>query len=174
MGTHFTIRHTFDVDVDTFWNEVFFDADFNRKLYLEALGFKTYDVVEEKKDPDGTVHRKVRQTPRSDAPAVVKKLVGDEISYVEEGRFDPTKKRWSYTITPSKLPDKIKIGGEFWVEPKGEGKIERLCTVDLSVKIFGVGGAVESFIEKQTKDSYDKAALFTRKFIEERGLSKKS
>lgn len=172
MSTHFTVRHTFDVDVDTFWREVFFNNDFNRTLYLEHLGFSSYEVIEEKKEPDGTVTRKVRQTPKTEAPAVVKKLIGNEVSYVEEGRFDPAKKRWAYTIAPSKLADKIKIGGEFWAEPKGEGKIERICTVDLEVKIFGVGKAVEAFIEKQTKDSYDKAAAYTRKFISERGLDK--
>ena len=173
MATHFTVRHTFDVDVDTFWKDIFFNSDFNRRLYLEHLGFKTYDVIEEKQQSDGTVERKVRQTPKTDAPAVVKKLVGDEVSYLEAGRFDPAKKRWAYTITPSKLSDKIEIGGEFWAEPKGDGKIERICTVDLEVKIFGVGKAVEGFIEKQTKDSYDKAATFTRAFIAERGLSKR-
>lgn len=172
MATSFTIRHTFDVDVDTFWREVFFNEEFNKTLYLERLRFKTYDVIEEKKEADGTVRRKVRQTPKMEAPGVVKKLVGDEISYVEEGQFDPQKKRWRYTITPSKLADKLKIGGEFWVEPKGEGKVERLCSVDIQVKIFGVGGAVESFIEKQTKDSYETAAKYTREFIAERGLSK--
>lgn len=169
MATHFAVRHTFEgVDVDTFWKEVFFDDDFNRRLYLEELGFRDYELVEKRSEPNGVVTRKIRQTPKSDAPAVVKKLVGDSISYLEEGRFDPEKKRWRYTITPSKLADKIEIGGELWVEPKGAESVERICTVDLKVKIFGVGRAVEGFIEKQTKDSYDEAARFTQRYIREK------
>ena len=76
----------------------------------------------------------------------------------------------SNTITTSKLPDKVKIGGEFWVEPRGEKKIERFCRCDIEVKIFGVGGAIEGFIEKTTRDSYEKAARFTNQFIRDKGL----
>lgn len=168
MATHFTVRHTFEgVDVDTFWEKIFFDQEFNRRLYLDELKFETYEVVEQQSEPNGVVTRRVRQTPRSDAPAVVKKLVGDSVSYIEEGRFDPQTKRWRYSITPSKMADKIRIGGEFWVEPKGENAVERVCTVDLEVKVFGVGKTVEGFIEKQTKDSYEKAASFTQRYIRE-------
>ncbi len=168
MATHFTVRHTFrGVDVDAFWQKVFFDPEYNRRLYLEALGFSDFDILEQTEEPNGAVTRTLRQTPKTEAPAVVKKLVGDSISYTEKGRFDPATKRWTYSITTSKLADKIRIGGEFWVEPKGGDAVERVCTVDLEVKIFGVGKAVEGFIEKQTKDSYDKAARFTQQFIDE-------
>ena len=40
----------------------------------------------------------------------------------------------------------------------------------LRTSIFGVGGAIESFIEKTTRESFDKAAVFTNKFIHEKGL----
>jgi len=168
MATHFTVRHTFrGVDVDTFWEKIFFNAEFNEKLYKGQLGFTEYRVIEQNEDDKGVVTRKVHQTPKSDAPAVVKKLVGDSVSYTEEGRFDPASKRWRYTIKPSKMADKIRIGGEFWVEQRGEDSVERICTVDLEVKVFGVGKAVEGFIEKQTKDSYEQAAKFTQRFIGE-------
>lgn len=168
MATHFTVRHTFrGIDVDGFWEKVFFDEKFNETLYRQELGFSEYQVLEQEEEPGGVVTRKVRQTPKSDAPAVVKKLIGDSVSYVEEGRFDPATKRWRYSVTPSKMADKIDIGGEFWVEARGEDTVERICTVDLSVKVFGVGKSIESFIEKQTKDSYETAARYTQRFIDE-------
>jgi hypothetical protein len=43
--------------------------------------------------------------------------------------------------------------------------------VDITVKIFGVGGAIESFIERTTRDSFEKAAIFTNEFIREKGLN---
>lgn len=168
MATHFTVRHTFrGVDVDTFWEKVFFNDEFNATLYKRELEFIDYEILEQKTDEKGVVTRRAKQTPKPEGPAVVKKLVGDSVSYVEEGRFDPASKRWRYTITPSKMADKIKIGGEFWVEARGEDSVERICTVDLEVKVFGVGKAVESFIEKQTKESYEKAARYTQRFIDE-------
>jgi len=167
MG-QFTCRHVFDTNVETYWDKIFFDEGYNLGLFREELGFG-YEVLELTKEADGTVRRKVRTTPKSDAPTAVKKLIGDGLSYLEEGRFDPVKRRWLYTITPSKLADKISIKGELWAEPKGD-KLERIATLDLEVKIFGVGKIVESFIEKTTRDSYDKAAAFTNRFVREKKL----
>lgn len=170
--TTFTSRHTFDIDIDTYWDKVFFDEEYNKQLFVDELQFGAYEVLELNRKPDGSVTRKVRTEPKSDAPAVVKKLVGDSLSYVESGEFDPKARRWKYSVVTSKLSDKVKIGGEFWVEPRPDGKIDRCVTCTIEVKIFGVGGAVEGFIEKQTKESYDKAAAFTNKWIREKGLSK--
>jgi len=167
----FTIQHTFDVNGDVFWDRIFFSQDFNRELYRERLEFKAYDILEEKKKEDGSVERKVHTEPKSEAPKVVKKVIGDSLSYTEEGTWDAKTKRYRYRIVPSKLADKIDSRGEVWVEPRGENKCERFCTVDCNVKIFGVGGAIESFIEKETKDSYDKAAQFTNEFVRREGLS---
>jgi len=169
MG-NFTIRHTFDVDVDTYWDKIFFDEELHRRMYVGELGFVAYDVLEMDRREDGVITRKLKTEPKSDAPAVVKKLVGDSLSYTEDGRFDPTRKRWVYTITTSKLPDKVSISGEFWLEPRGNKRSERLCTVDVRVKIFGVGKVVEAFIEKSTRDSYEKATALIRRHIAEQGL----
>ena len=79
MGT-FTIRHTFDLDEETFWNRCFLDTEFNRKLYVERLGFTGYEVLEEKKEEGGKMRRKVRATPKAEAPAAIKKLIGGDIA----------------------------------------------------------------------------------------------
>jgi len=168
--TKFTIRHTFDIGVDEFWEKIFFDDEFNRRLYLDTLQFKDWKVLEKTDKGGGVIERRVHCEPKSDAPAVVKKLVGDSMAYVEKGRFDPSSKRWKWEIIPSKLADKMKIAGEFWLESRGDKRSERFTDVDLQVKIFGVGGVVEGFVEKQVKDSYDIAARFTNKWIKDKGL----
>lgn len=168
--TCFTIRHTFNTDIGSYWPKVFFDPEYNERLYKDALAFAFYDVLEQKEEPGGVITRRMRTEPKSDAPIIVKKLIGDSLRYTESGRFDPAKKRWAYNIVPSKLADKIHIAGEFWVEPRGDKSIERYCDCDIQVRIFGVGGAVESFIEKTTRENYEKAARFTNDFIREKGL----
>ncbi len=167
----FTVRHIFNTEVDTYWNKVFFDQEYNERLYKkEGLDFKDFQVLELTGEPGGVRTRKMLTEPKSDAPAVVRKLIGDSLSYTETGRFDPVKKEWTYNIVTSKLSDKVKIGGKLWVEPKGEHKIERVADIEIEVKIFGVGGAVEKFIEKTTRESYELATNFTNKFIAEKGL----
>jgi len=166
----FTIRHTWDVSEDDYWPKLFFNEEYNRRLYKEGLEFPVYEVISFEEQPDGVRTRKLRVEPKAEAPLVVKKLIGDSLQYVEEGRFDPKARRWKYKVTTSKLADKISIAGEFWIEKRGDKKIERICEVDVTVKIFGVGGAVESFIEKTTRESYEKTNRFTLGFIREKGL----
>jgi hypothetical protein len=172
VATKFTVRHVFETDKDTYWNKVFFDPEYNRRLYLDALKFKSFEIVEQTGAPGEVRTRKMRTEPASDAPAVVQKLIGNSISYIEEGRLDPQTGIWTYSIVTSKLADKVKIGGRFWVEPKGEKKIDRACECGIEVKVFGVGGAIESYIEKTTRESYEAAARFTNQFLREKGLDK--
>lgn len=167
--TSFTVRHVFNTDADTFWNKMFFDEEYNRRLFVTALGFPMWEQLELREESDGAKVRKTKMEPKSDAPAVVKKLVGDSVTYIEEGKWNPATRRWVFKIVPGKMADKIRIEGEFWVEQRGQKQIERICTTNVDVKIFGVGGAVESFIEKSTRDSYEKAAVFSNEFIKEKG-----
>lgn len=166
----FTIRDTFDTDVDTYWRRIFFDPEFNERLYLDALGFEGFELVELTGEPGGRRTRTMRTEPAAEAPAVVRKLVGESLSYTERGTFDPDAQVWSYEIQPGKLSDKVHIGGRLWAEPKGEGRCERVAEIEIEVKIFGVGKAVEKFIEKTTRDSYEKATAFTNRWIAEQGL----
>jgi hypothetical protein len=170
VATKFTLRNILETDKDSYWAKVFFDPEYNRRLYLDALGFKGFDLLDLTGEHGGVRTRKIRVEPKTEAPAVVTKLIGGDITYVEDGRFEPTTGIWEFRTTPSKMSDKIKIRGKFWVEPRGDKKIERVCETEIEVGIFGVGGAVESFIEKTTRESYAKTERFTNAFIKEKGL----
>lgn len=164
-----TYKHVFNTDLDTYWSKIFFNPEYNKKLFTEVLKFK-YEVVEFTEEPGGVRRRKVRIEPNTEAPAVVKKLIGDSIGYLESGEFNPTTRKWHYKIVTTKLADKVSINGTFWAEPRGEKKIERICEVDLKVDIFGVGGAIEKFIADTTGQSYEKAWAFTNQFIAQNNL----
>ncbi len=165
----FTIRNTFHTDPESYWNRMFFDPEYNDRLY-EALGFTSFEVLELTGEPGGPRTRRMRTEPAAEAPAVVRKLIGDSLTYTESGSFDPVEALWVYEIKTNKLHDKIHIGGRLWVEPTANG-IERIAEVDVRVKVFGVGGAIERFVEKTTRESYVKTAAFTNAFIEEKGFS---
>jgi len=170
VATSFTVRDVFNTDVDTYWDEIFFDAEYNERIYREALGFKSFSILEQSGEKGQRRTRSMRTEPAADAPAVVRKLIGDSLSYTESGVFDPATKIWTYTITPSAMSEKLKIGGRLWAEPQGDKKIVRVVEIGIEAKIFGVGKAIEAFVEKTTRDSYVKATEFTNRFIAEKGL----
>lgn len=164
-----TFRDTFECSVDTFW-EVFFSEEYNRRLYSEALGFSDYALLRDEALPGGGRQKDVRQVPNADIPGFLKKLVGDGVSYVERGRFDGATKHWVFTVETSPMGDKVKIGGDFWCEPRGDGRCERISEMTFDVKVFGIGGKVEDFIKDQTADSYRKTAAFMARYLKEKGL----
>ena len=166
----YTIKHTIETDIDTFWNKVFFEPEFNRRLFTEHLGFTSYQVLEDRTDPDGVRHRRVECVPKVELPAPARKVFGDNLGFVEVGRYDPAVKRYYVQVLPKTGGDKIKTATEIWVEPTGDKRCERIVSVDNSVKIFGIGTLIEGFIEQQTRDSYAKGAEYTNRFIREQGL----
>jgi len=165
-----TLRHAFDVDEDTFWEKCVFDDDFNRRMYLEVLKFPAWRSMENV-DGEAKRTRKVYiEPPLGDVPAPVKKVLGDKLSYVEEGTFDKKTKRYAFKVVPSSLPDKTKNVGEMWCEKKGDKAIERVAKITVEVKVFMVGGMIEERILNDIRTSYDRSAEFTRQYIKEKNL----
>lgn len=172
----YTIKHLIDTDIDTFWNKVFFDPEFNRALFIEALGFTTYNVLEDKRDADGTIHRRIECVPKVELPAAARKIFGHSAGYTEIGTFDPKTRKYTVDVIANMAADKIKTKSEIWVEPRatpgtlGDKRVERVVTVDNTVKVFGLGTLLEGFIEQQTRDSYNRGADFTNRWIKEHSL----
>lgn len=159
-----TISHEYQTDPKTFWDRVFFDEAYNKALYVEGLGFPEYALLEQS-DKGDSIHRRVRVTPRQEAPAAVQKLLGGRFSYVEEGTFDRATQRYRFRVVPATLADKIRAEGELRAEPAGEGRMRRVLEMTVEVKVFGIGGIAEGFVSKSMQDSYAQAAAFTNKWL---------
>ena len=168
----YTIKHTIETDVDTYWNKVFFDAEFNRELFVDFLHFTTYEVLEDVREPNGVVRKRVECAPKIELPGPARKILGDSAGFTEIGRFDPSQRKYFVDVLPkvAKAADKIKTTSEIWAEPRGDKRCERLVQVDTTVKVFGLGTLLEGFIEQQTRDTYAKAAEFTNRWIRDKGL----
>lgn len=166
----FEMKHSFRCDEETFWGKIFFDEEYNRRLFKEGLDFAVYEPLELREEPSGDKVRRVKTQPRAQMPAPVQKLLGEPTS-IEDGRFHAAQRRWAFKITPHKMAEKIHISGEFRMVPTATG-IERQASFEIKVDIFGVGGIVEGFIEKQLREGYDKGALFTNRYLQEKGLTK--
>jgi hypothetical protein len=166
----YTIKHTIDTDVDSFWSRLFFDEEFNSSLFRGFLEFSRYEVLEQRTAADGSVHRRVDCTPKVELPAAVSKLLGSNVGYVEVGRFDPKQRKYFVEAVPHTAAERIKMTSELWVEPAGDKRCERIVNVDNTVKVFGVGGFIESYVEQQTRELYKFAAEFANRWIAEKGL----
>lgn len=165
-----TLRHEFETDEDTFWSNCVFDAEFNKKLYIDALKFPEWKLLDSK-DDDAKIWRQVQvDPPVGNLPGPVKKVIGDRLSYVEEGTFDKKSKRYVFKVAPSTMADKTKVAGEMWIEKLGNKKIARHTKISVEVKVFMIGGMIEDRIVSDLRSSYDKGAVFTTQFIKENGL----
>ncbi|HRI69989.1 MAG TPA: DUF2505 domain-containing protein [Polyangium sp.] len=159
----FTVTHEINCNEEKFW-KVFFDKDFNLKLYKEGLGFPAFNIVDQR-DTDAELVRKVTGTPKMDVPGPVAKVMGSNFSYTEEGKFNKATKVWQWKLIPSTMADKLRNEGVLKITPIGDAKVRRVAEITLEAKVFGIGGLIESSSEKQLRDGWDKSAVFMNKWL---------
>lgn len=161
----FTVRETIDCDPASFW------ALFATDDYVHATAAaseSTAGVSAQDGAPPDAFSRTVRLTSPVDAPGPVRKLVGDTQTVTDSGQYDPAAGTWTYTITPDTLSDKIRISGVIRLEDVGDGTVVKVNDLDVTVKIFGLGGLFEKSIEGQTRKSEKTIAETMNRLLEER------
>ncbi len=159
----FTIVQDLDTDPTTHWR-LFLDDIYDRTQYLEGFHYHSYEVLLHKEEGD-VITRNVRVTPRLDLPGPVAKLFGPRFAYTEEGRFDKTKQVWTSRLVPSVIADRLKSESRVTVEPAGEGKCRRTCELTVDAHIFGIGGIVESALEKNIRTGWSDAAKYMNEYV---------
>jgi hypothetical protein len=163
------IEHTLNCTDDTFW-KVFFDPEYNKELFLRVLGFDSWKLVT-LEDKGDRIERVVDVVPKlGDLPGPLKKLVEGGAGYRERDTFDKAAKRMKLVVEPSVLSGKLTISGNMYTAPAGEGKCRRIYESTVVAKVFGVGGMIETRILADIRSSYDKAAEFTNRWVNEKGL----
>jgi len=162
MGT-FTLTHDIRCSAQKFW-DLFFDREYNDKLYLGALGFPEFKLLEQRETETGFV-RKAAGQPNMDMPAPIAKLLGSGFRYVEEGTYDKAKGVYRWKMTPSSLADKMRNEGVLRVEPISDDRCKRIVELTIEAKIFGVGGLLEKTAEKSMRDGWEKSAVFLNDWV---------
>ncbi len=162
----YTIRDTFDVSADRFW-EVFFSDAYNDGLWpaIEV----DYKQLKFERTGEGKELRIIREqelTPHRQAPKVIQKLVkGTVIHYVEANDYDASKSSMDIVTTPNFAADRVHNTGVFSVKDAGDGKCERTWAGVCNVKIPLIGGQVEKYLVSEIQESYRKATAYTREFL---------
>jgi hypothetical protein len=164
------IEHVYNCSEDTFWNKVFFDEDYNQRLFKEALEFPVYEKTKQDED-DKEIRRSLNVVPKlGPMPGPLKALLGDGLGYREDGVYDKKTRRYTINITPNKMADKVTIKGLLYTKPKGDNQLIRVFECTVNAKVFGVGGMLEKRVISDMEESYKKGADFTNKWLAEKKL----
>lgn len=173
-----SLRYDLPCTVERYW-ELYYDEDYTTRLHLEGLGSTSVEILEQSGDQQSGIRRVLRYGQRPDAPGPVKKLFGTEIFATEISNFDPATSSSTFTVTPGTLGDKTDIRGSIRMEPlpaggrgggaDGEGGqgagggCRQYFEIEAKVKIFGAGPVVERFVERQARDTQEKAIAFLKR-----------
>jgi hypothetical protein len=163
------IEHIIHCSEDSFW-KVFFDPEFNRQLFYDALHFESWKQVS-LEDTPARIDRVVDVVPKvGDLPLPLKKLVEGGIGYREKASFDKGTKRMKLIVEPTTLQGKLQISGVLYTQVIDDRTCRRVYESSVVAKIFGLGGMIEGRIQADVKASYDQAARFTNQWVKEKGL----
>jgi hypothetical protein len=165
----FRLEHDFECSEDTYWEKVVFDAEYNKRLFLDELHFPEWRELEQK-DEGPKVVRVVRaQPPVGDLPAALKAVVGDGAGYEERGVYERSTHRYEAKIIPNRLADRITVAISMVTEKLGEHRCRRITNASVTAKIFMVGALLEQKMLSDLKRSWGKNAEFTNRFLAEKG-----
>lgn len=160
----YTVRHIIETNVDHFW-ELFFDLALARAMLREFGDVGDFEILEQREDPDGILHRRIECRAKVDLPEWIKKLVGDG-TYTEIGRYDRRLKKYNAELVPKHNADKFGTRFEITTEALAGGqRCERVVAVENKVKVFGIGGTITSFLERTQRDGHSKGAAFLNAWI---------
>ena len=156
---------------ETFWSS-FFDEPYLHALYLDELDSRAFAVLE-----TTDTSRKLRIVPKMNLPAPVAKLIGESFAYEEHGTLDRARNEWTWrmvqpaNLDPKSKPrkDAVTMHGTVRIEPSGEAQSRRSDTFTVEAKIFGLGGLLESTIEKELQSARAKEYAFFTRWLEQQG-----
>ena len=157
---------------DNFWSP-FFDESYLRALYLDTLESRAFAVLE-----TTDTSRKLRIVPKMNLPAPVAKLIGESFAYEEHGTLDRARNEWTWrmvqptNLDPKSKPrkDAVTMHGTVRIDPSGKTQSRRTDTFTIEAKIFGLGGLIESTIEKELQSARTKEYAFFTRWLEQQGV----
>ena len=166
----FRVEHRFNCSEESFWSKVFFDSEYNQRLFFDHLKFSGFRELKNE-DQGEQVHRVVEAVPPiGDLPGPLKTVVGDGVGYEERGVFERKARRYQATVVPNRLADKISVKIEISTVADGPEHCKRIAQGSVNAKIFGVGGMLEKKMVADLQKSYEKSAAFTNAFVAEKSI----
>ena len=160
----YSVTHVIDTDVDNLWR-LFFDVELAYAMLKEFRVPSSFEIVEEREDEQGRLHRRIECFSHVELPGFVTKLVGDG-SYTEIGCFDRTVKKYSAQCIPKRGADKFSSSFEVTALPiDGGTRCERHIVTENVVKVFGIGGMLQGMLERTQREAHEQSASFINTWL---------
>ena len=158
------LHNEFACSLSDYWDRVFLTEDYQRRLHLDGLGFRSYQCLEHRETDDSQVLRAIEVAGVPGLPGLVQKLVPGG-GYVERGSLDRRTNRWTFLIEPSGMGGRIQIRGTVDVEAIGPNRCLRSGEIVVEVRLPGVGTRVAKALTALTVANEKKSEQFTRCFV---------
>jgi hypothetical protein len=155
-----SLTYGWDCAPGAFW-ALYYDPDFTLRLYLEALGSTSAEIVSQEGDLESGLVRTLRYGQRPPMPGPVRKIFGEEVLTTEVSTFDPATSTTTFVMTPGTMAEKTRIHGSIELAVEGGSTIETF-SLEGQVKIFGAGPIVERFIDHTAREMQEKSVAFMR------------
>lgn len=153
-----------------FWDTLFLDDEFNRRLYLEELGFSAWRVLKQREISSSVLEREIEVMPKvSDLPGPLRALVGEGLSYREIGLLDRQRHRYDVKAHSSKLGHRLLVEGSLTTEGIDATRCRRVFAVRVEAKIFGVGGLLEKRVIADLEQNHADSASFINRHLKSLG-----
>lgn len=155
----------FSCNAERFWS-VFLDEGYLQALYLDALRFRGFRILEL---TDTT--RKLAVVPRMNLPGPIQKLIGDGFAYEDHGTLDRAKNEWTWRmVQPRHLGAKARAEivtsrGSVRLEALSANEVRRSDEIVVEAKLFGLGGLIESTTEHEFRAAIAKEHLFLKDWL---------
>lgn len=162
----YRIEDEFETTVDAYW-EMFFSDAYNDALWEHLDIDRTQTEFRREGEGDAEViHRRQQLTPRREVPKVLKKMVGDAISYEEINVFRRKDSAMQVTTIPNFMGDKFDAVGTYTIKEVSPGKVVRIWEAHCSCSVPLVGRKIAQHVVDEVHDSYERTTAFTRKWLE--------
>lgn len=169
--TTYRVEHLFECSETTYWEKLFFDEEYNRRLFYDELHFHEWRELE-RKDEGTRVKRFVRAVPPlRDLPGPLKSVIGEGAGYEERGIYDRETKRYQADVLTNTLSDRVKVTLTIYTKADGDARCYRIAEGSVTAKILMIGGMLEQKMISDLTRSYEKSADFTNRFVKEKGLT---
>lgn len=160
----FELIHHFDAEIDAFERIVYFDDELNKRLL--KMPNVSNRVVKELEDKGDRARRRMFIEVAAAIPKEVRSLIGDKLGWHEESTLDKKRHIVEFEIQPTvKLP--LECKGRYEMIPEAGGKVRRVITGDVNVKIPLLGKTVEKIIVSQLVTSFEEEEKIVKDYLRE-------
>lgn len=156
-------RHEIDCTPDRFW-ELYLDDEFQRRMFVDGLGWLP-PTITHGADSEDEFQRTMEANPKVLISGPVARLIKHTLGFVETASFDKAERVFRMKHRTNIFGDKVRLQGEFRVEPVGEHRCRRVARLEVEAHVFGVGRLLEKAVEINMKKGWDDSAVFFNRWV---------